>query len=132
MPHFDHFDFLAPIYDRVISLPDGNHLAQAARLPIEGRLLDAGGGTGRIAQTLRGQAGQIILSDISIKMLGQAMQKGGLHAVGGLAESLPFPDHCFERVIMVDAYHHLANQQQSLVELWRVLKPIPCEIGGLS
>jgi len=126
MSQFDHFDFLAPIYDRVISLPDGDHLAQAARLPIQGRLLDAGGGTGRIAQTLRGQAGQIILSDISIKMLGQALKKGGLQAVGGVAENLPFPDHSFERVIMVDAYHHLVNQHQSMLEIWRVLEP-----GGL-
>jgi demethylmenaquinone methyltransferase/2-methoxy-6-polyprenyl-1,4-benzoquinol methylase len=44
-----------------------------------------------------------------------------LYAVECLAERLPFCEGCFQRVIMVDSYHHLADQQQSLQEAWRVL-----------
>ena len=36
---------------------------------------------------------------------------------------LPFSDGSFERIIVVDAYHHLTDQESSLVELWRVLAP---------
>jgi demethylmenaquinone methyltransferase/2-methoxy-6-polyprenyl-1,4-benzoquinol methylase len=36
---------------------------------------------------------------------------------------LPFPDGSFERIIVVDAYHHLTDQGSSLAEFWRVLAP---------
>jgi ubiquinone/menaquinone biosynthesis C-methylase UbiE len=36
---------------------------------------------------------------------------------------MPFPAHSFNRIIAVDAYHHFAHQQASLVELWRLLSP---------
>jgi len=82
-----------------------------------------GGGTGRIAQGLVGHVDQVIVADASPKMLSQTRQKPGLLAVVCLAEQLPFAADSIERVIAVDAYHHLANQQQSLQEMWRVLAP---------
>ena len=45
MPAFDHFDFLAPLYDRVIRVPEDDRLGELLGLPIAGRLLDAGGGS---------------------------------------------------------------------------------------
>lgn len=124
MPIFDHFDILAPLYDRLIKIPDNNHLALAADLPIAGRLLDAAGGTGRIAQQLVDQAGMVVISDISVNMLRQSQEKDGLCCtVGSETEKLAFADASFERVIVVDAYHHLLDQEQSLREFWRVLMP---------
>jgi ubiquinone/menaquinone biosynthesis C-methylase UbiE len=123
MPLLDHFDILAPLYDRLIANPEETKIVQLARLPTEGRLLDAGGGTGRISQHLIKYAGQVIVLDSSIKMLTQAMSKNGLYAIGSETEYLPFSDTCFERVTMVDALHHVAKQKRSLQELWRVLKP---------
>ncbi len=123
MPIFDHFSTLAPHYDRLIQPPQNDHLRSYVRLPSSGRLLDAGGGTGRIAQQLIGQVDQIIVADQSLKMLREAKEKGGLLAVGSETEQLPFPDGCFSRVLVVDAYHHLTDQGSSLVEFWRVLAP---------
>ncbi len=123
MPVFDHFSTLAPHYDRLIQPPQNDHLMSYARLPSSGRLLDAGGGTGRIAQRLIGQVDQIIVADQSVKMLREATNKVGLFAVGSETEKLPFPDSCFSRVLVVDAYHHIADQGSSLVEFWRVLAP---------
>jgi len=57
MPHRTHFDFLAPFYDRVIRPADVSHLSRLAGLPCAGRLLDAGGGTGRIADSLAERLG---------------------------------------------------------------------------
>lgn len=93
-------------------------------LPISGRLLDAAGGTGRIAQRLVDLAGLVVVADASMKMLRQASSKVNLCCmVGSKTERLPFPDASFERVIVVDAFHHLADQARSLGEFWRVLAP---------
>ena len=70
----DHFGILAPFYDRVIPPSDLNRL----RLPTTGRLLDAGGGTGRVSSQLRHLVDEVIISDSSALMLKQAQLKGQL------------------------------------------------------
>ncbi|MGD0877948.1 MAG: methyltransferase domain-containing protein [Anaerolineales bacterium] len=47
----------------------------------------------------------------------------GLPTVCAQAEFLPFSSGSFERVIMVDALHHVFDQRQSAYELFRVLVP---------
>ena len=123
MPVFDHFDFLAPFYDRLITVPDTGRLEELVGLPIEGRLLDAGGGTGRISQTLTKKVSDVVLVDLSISMLLQATNKGRLVKICSYSERLPFEDAIFERIIMVDALHHVISQENTAAELWRVLKP---------
>lgn len=117
-----HFNLLAPIYDRVISTPDPARLKEAADLPVAGRLLDAGGGTGRIAKLLTGSADQIVLADASRQMLTQA-QTLNLEGTTCFTQALPFPNGTFQRIITVDAYHHLSHQKESLKEFCRVLAP---------
>lgn len=39
------------------------------------------------------------------------------------SESLPFAENSFERVIMVDALHHVIDHAESAKEMFRVLKP---------
>jgi demethylmenaquinone methyltransferase/2-methoxy-6-polyprenyl-1,4-benzoquinol methylase len=120
---FDHFGFLAPVYEKLIQPKDPQEIREFGGLPTNGTLLDAGGGTGRIAQALCGQAGMIVVADLSLKMLAQAQSKADLQLVCNHSERLPFPSASFERVIMVDALHHVIDQQQTADELWRVLKP---------
>ena len=119
---FDHFGLLAPFYDRLIRFGEADALIKRLGLPVRGWLLDAGGGTGRVAAALDGMADQIVVADISLGMLRQARGKG-LTAVSVPAERLPFPNGTFERVIMVDALHHVADQAGTARELWRVLAP---------
>jgi ubiquinone/menaquinone biosynthesis C-methylase UbiE len=126
MPSLDEFDRVAPFYDRLIPSPSSDLLVEISGLPISGRLLDAAGGTGRIAEGLVNHAGRVVVADASLRMLHQAQTKKGLDLVGSETERLPFPDGCFERVVIVDSFHHLADQTRSLAELWRVLSP-----GGL-
>ena len=38
-------------------------------------------------------------------------------------EALSFPDNCFDIVVNNDVLEHVANLDQSLAEIWRVLKP---------
>jgi demethylmenaquinone methyltransferase/2-methoxy-6-polyprenyl-1,4-benzoquinol methylase len=123
MPVFDHFGLLAPLYETFISPKDPQEMWALADLPVSGALLDAGGGTGRVAQFMVGKANPVVVVDISRKMLTEARQKDSLHPVCSYTESLPFPDKSFARIIMVDAFHHVCNQRQTAAELWRVLQP---------
>lgn len=117
-----HFEWLAPWYDRLLSVKDPERIRELTRPPQDGRVLDAGGGTGRIGGLLRPFAAQVVVADVSLGMLEQAQAKG-LQTVGAAAERLPFPANCFDVVIMVDALHHVAHQEQSAAELYRVLRP---------
>jgi len=118
----DHFSLAAPFYERIIGgILDPAVLCEHLKLPTTGRLLDAGGGTGRVAQALRGMASQIVVCDESEGMLRQAATKDGLHVVRAHAERLPFADGVFERAIVVDAFHHFADHRAAITSLWRVL-----------
>jgi ubiquinone/menaquinone biosynthesis C-methylase UbiE len=123
MAPFNHFDFLAPYYDRFIKITDPTRFCTLAGLPVSGRLLDAGGGTGRKSYQLVDMVTGIIIADSSMGMLHQANKKGGLTTVCSESEQLPFEDDSFERVIMVDALHHVSDYHSTANELWRVVKP---------
>lgn len=118
-----HFDLLASSYDRLIPPPDPRQLREALQLPIEGWLLEAGGGTGRIASLLAPYVGRLVVSDLSAPMLAQAQAKAIACTVQAHAERLPFPDGHFDRVLVVDALHHFRNQRLAVGELIRVLRP---------
>ncbi|MEI8132039.1 MAG: class I SAM-dependent methyltransferase [Leptolinea sp.] len=120
---FDHFDFLAPIYEIVIRPNRTDEFWSLVDMPENGIILDAGGGTGRVAQFLAGKVNQIIVCDLSIKMLQETLAKEGLQPVCAPSEIMPFSANLFNRIIMVDALHHVVNQLETAAELWRVLKP---------
>jgi SAM-dependent methyltransferase len=123
VPPHTHFDLVAPIYEKVVRPAIPREICALAGLPVSGALLDAGGGTGRVAQFLVGQADPIVVADLSRGMLSVARNKAGLHAVCSPAERLPFMSGSFARIIMVDAFHHVASQHRTAWELWRVLEP---------
>jgi SAM-dependent methyltransferase len=121
--HGPHFDFLAPIYDRVIPPPEAAPLRQRLRLPAPGRLLEVGGGTGRVAALMRPMVDHVVICDLSSSMLRQGRAKGDCRGLQCFAEWLPFAQASFERVLVVDALHHFGDQRAAVGELWRVLKP---------
>jgi ubiquinone/menaquinone biosynthesis C-methylase UbiE len=118
---FDHFDIIAPIYARV-TYSSLDKMREIAGLPVKGRLLDIGGGTGRVASALRDDVDEVVIADVSMGMLKQT-HRSTLRPVCSHSESLPFSDNFFERVIMVDALHHVIDQPTSTREMLRVLKP---------
>jgi demethylmenaquinone methyltransferase/2-methoxy-6-polyprenyl-1,4-benzoquinol methylase len=122
MPSLDHFGIIAPFYDRAVPFNYRQHMIELVGLPIEGAILDVGGGTGRVAQAFEHLAGRVVVADLSFGMLSQARQKRGLWPVCSEAESLPFPDKTFERIVMIDAFHHVLSQEKTVNELWRVLR----------
>jgi demethylmenaquinone methyltransferase/2-methoxy-6-polyprenyl-1,4-benzoquinol methylase len=122
-PMIDHFGPFASIYDWFVRKPNLERLCELLRLPTAGRLLDAGGGTGRVSRHLKSMVGNLVVSDLSRPMLKQAFRCRGLNSVQTYVERLPFPNGCFDRVLVVDAWHHFRSQEEAAREFWRVLKP---------
>ena len=117
----DHFDFIAPLFSRA-SYSSLQMMLEHANLPTTGRVLDAGGGTGRVANAICEHAGEVVIADPSLGMLRQA-DRTQLKLACSNSETLPFPEASFERVIMVDALHHVISQAETAREMYRVLKP---------
>lgn len=118
---FDHFDIIAPIYSRA-TYSALDKMRELAGLPVKGRLLDVGGGTGRVASALLDDVDEVVIADVSQGMLKQS-HRPTLRPVCSHSELLPFPSDSFERLVMVDALHHVIDQPASAHEMLRVLKP---------
>jgi len=122
MPFLDHFSLMAPYYDRWFKSTEPNKLRSLLDLPVTGMVLDAGGGTGRVSKLLEGLASVFVVADESRGMLIQAHLKGALAPVCTCTENLPFSESQFDRIVMVDALHHVLNSRKTADELWRLLK----------
>ncbi len=119
----DHFGILAPFYERFIPPDISEHLVKLIDLPAGGVVLDAAGGTGRVAQFLCEGSARVIVVDESLRMLAEASRKKGIRSACAHAEQMPFGAEAFDRILMVDALHHVGDRQRTADELWRVLRP---------
>ncbi len=117
----DHFDLVARFYDRVFHFLGPERLMSLLQAQPSERILDIGGGTGRVSQTF-GDDYVVVVCDPSWGMLREARQKQMI-ACCALAERLPFADGAFDRIVMVDTYHHLHDQHAAAKETLRVLRP---------
>jgi demethylmenaquinone methyltransferase/2-methoxy-6-polyprenyl-1,4-benzoquinol methylase len=69
----------------------------------------------------------IVVADLSMGMLRQVclaqfLDCNRMSPINCPSERLPFSDETFERILMIDALHHVNNQAETIAELWRVLK----------
>jgi len=94
--------------------------AQSADL----RILDAGGGPGRIAEPL-GRRHRVTMCDLSAEMLALARARcgPGVAVVRADARSLPFADGAFDALVAIDLLCHVGQLEPALRELARVLRP---------
>ena len=119
---FDHFSHLAPFYDRAIPFKASMDLIKYGELTTDDLVLDAGGGTGRVAEAISPHVRKVVIADLSRGMLLEADGKG-IEAVLSPVESLPFSEGVFSRAIMIDALHHVLDHQKAADEMWRILAP---------
>jgi ubiquinone/menaquinone biosynthesis C-methylase UbiE len=122
MAKFDHFNVIGPIYDWVFGRNATLSIHKFIDLEPHHTLLDVGGGTGRVTSQLNTITPQAYIADSAMKML-QIAEKKGLSVINAESEKLPFLDGSFDRIIMVDVFHHVADQQRTLDEIWRTLRP---------
>lgn len=96
-------------------------------------LLDLSAGTGVLAELLHqkgNEFGEIILNDLSQKMLEVAQKKVGhvnnISFTGYSADKLGFQSNSFDQVISMNAFHNYPDQVSVIQEVYRVLKPGGC------
>ncbi len=124
----DHFDLIARWYDRLMPPSEDDALASLLGVRPGTRVLDAGGGTGRVSARLQALGAAVVVCDYSRRMAAAASAKG-LAAVRGDAARLPFDDGTVEVALVVDAFHHFnrpdaeRGQRAAARELARVLSP---------
>lgn len=130
------FDDQAAAYDRWYATPLGQLADRVekkvlfALLPeVSGRrVLEVGCGTGNISLPLAQRGAQVVGLDVSRPMLARARAKVGpmdllVDWVCGAAGSLPFADESFDGVLSILALDFMANREQVIQEMVRVLRP---------
>lgn len=122
MPNNFLFDLLAPFYDHVISPKEDGVLSGPLGLPSKGWMMDTGGGTGRASAALVDQVDHLLICDLSFSMLQTAQEKGIDNLVQASATALPFAEGTFERIMVIDALHHMPEQKETVGEMLRTLK----------
>ncbi len=120
--HDPHFDFLVPWFYRLFHARRPEDLLRLARVEPGMKVLDVGGGTGRVAQHFPKDVLYVVV-DPSRNMLRAAPRDAHWCRVQARAEELPFPADTFHRALIVDALHHFQNQEAGLRDIWRVLAP---------
>jgi ubiquinone/menaquinone biosynthesis C-methylase UbiE len=89
------------------------------------RVLDVGCGEGTLARQLAGEGAWVTGIDPNAQAIDKA-RTGTPDArfETGTAEALPFPDHAFDLVVMLNALHHVpvADMDKALSEAHRVLR----------
>jgi len=122
MAKFDHFNLISPIYDLIFGRRKDHTMVRLADLNPDQTLLDVGGGTGRVSVLFSEISQRLVILDSSYNMLFEAKNKG-LKTVNSHSERMPFEEGVFDRIILVDALHHVADQYGTLKEMWRLLAP---------
>lgn len=124
------FDRAADYYDQTRSLPDETMDLLVARLlaeiPRDGRCLEIGVGTGRIALPLASRGVHVVGVDISGEMLRRLIEKVGRSAPPlAIADAtrLPFRDRTFGSAIAAHVLHLIPAWKTAMDELARVVVP---------
>ena len=110
------------------------HRTLTALEPREGeRILDIGAGPGLLVADMAavvGPGGHVTGLEISDSMLAVARQRFASSAIAdritlvkGDATALPFPDASFDAATSIQVYEYVADVDQALAELHRVLRP---------
>jgi len=97
------------------------------------RVLDLAGGTGDIAEKISplvGDTGHVVLADINQAMLTVAVDRlvdsgviNNVSIVQADAEELPFPNNCFDRIVIGFGLRNVTNKQRALESMYSKLAP---------
>ncbi|PIN74434.1 hypothetical protein COV20_00200 [Candidatus Woesearchaeota archaeon CG10_big_fil_rev_8_21_14_0_10_45_16] len=130
------FDRFAWIYDPIMKLMRRNRslrkrIESSAGFNAAVSVLDVGGGTGLLIDSLADKVKEITILDPSRKMLSKN-KNPKIKKIQGIVQKMPFRDEKFDIILCVDSFHHFTNGSQkrqwqetitnSLKELKRVLK----------
>ncbi len=93
------------------------------------KALDLGCGNGVFLAILASRCEKIVGIDISADMLSdcsKTLERLGIanvKLINATSEKIPLPDNEFDVIFLVDVIHHIEQLQESILEIYRVLKP---------
>lgn len=87
------------------------------------RLLELGCGEGGNLLHLQGRGARLYGVDFSLDKAAFAHHETGAATLCADAERLPFPDGCFDALLIRDLLHHVPDRHATLHEAVRVLRP---------
>lgn len=100
-------------------------------IPPSSRVLDVGANSGEILKVLKESRNCIVSGiDLSEVAVAKAREKDVDVQVGD-AENLPYEDHTFDVVLMLETLNHIHDPQKALQEAKRVLKPDGILLGSV-
>lgn len=107
----------------------------AQQLPVEGRCLEVGVGTGRMAIPLVGRGYDVVGVDISMKMMAKlrAKRESPFPLVQADATRLPFADQSFAAAYSIWVFHLIPGWTEVIDEIARVIRPgasVTVALGG--
>jgi SAM-dependent methyltransferase len=112
-------------YDRHPLLYRSELAALREVVPMHGKGLEIGVGTGRFAAALN-----ISTGIEPARAMAEIAKKRGVHVINGTAEQLPFPGCCFDFVLFVTTVCFLKDPLEAFKEAHRVLKEKGAVITG--
>lgn len=96
----------------------------AARLPLQGAVLEVGAGTGELwRQVDRSACSSVTVADFSAAMCARLAELSGVRVERCDATALPFADQAFDGVIANHMLYHVDEPLVALAEFARVLRP---------
>ncbi|GAA0528231.1 hypothetical protein GCM10010172_06030 [Paractinoplanes ferrugineus] len=95
----------------------------AERLPLSGRVLEVGAGTGRLWSTVPHEQVDLTLTDVSAVMCARLAGVAGAVVRRCEAGALPFADGGFDTVVANHMLYHVDDPAAVLREFARVLRP---------
>ena len=118
------FDLIAPVYEKIISGADKTFsiLTKIGDFEECDKILDLGGGTGRVSRLFVKKVKEVVVLDASLGMVESCKKHQDISCVLGKAENIPFGDGYFDKVIIIDAFHHFQDQEKAVREIRRVLR----------
>lgn len=119
----DDFRWIAKIYDRIIKPKDDiSWQRYICNLRSNHLLLDVGGGTGRVAESLDACFDKIIIYDVSLPMLEETKKKNKkISCICGKVEQMALEKNKFDAIIMVDTLHHVENHKKAIQSILDIL-----------
>lgn len=87
-------------------------------------ILDIGGGTGTLANSLINLGGIVTIVDPEVKMTEVAKSKNEkVNVINSFANNIPLENSSIDLIVVRDAFHHIMEKEKALKECSRVLKP---------
>lgn len=101
-----------------------NRLLHVVEFKKNDRVLDIGGGTGAVGRGIKSYVHEIVVLDCADGMVELCKKRdGGVTCIMGYADALPFANESFDKILLIDSFHHFGDSQQKAVsEIYRVLR----------